>query len=230
MAAENQRVFLDDLSRRWQQSPDQILQLAASGKLKLWFEFRNVIVEKVKKKKKPTAQIFEKIEVHLPVEVVEMMIGRTDRIQVASEYTCLSAKGKPLLVSNAAGEEWGDTSMVGLNPMRLYAQAEDLPRIEQKLEIVPFEGEAAQTCCCQSHQEPMDEDEDFIPADHPCYAPELHVALECWLELMGDEESADAVQKADILQWLGDHHPKLTKTAAERIAMVVTPAAKQKRP
>ena len=48
-----------------------------------------------------------------------MMIGRTDRIQVASEYTCLSAKGKPLLVSNAAGEEWGDTSMVGLNPMRL---------------------------------------------------------------------------------------------------------------
>ena len=58
MAAENQRVFLDDLSRRWQQSPDQILQLAASGKLKLWFEFRNVIVEKVKKKEKANGPDF----------------------------------------------------------------------------------------------------------------------------------------------------------------------------
>ena len=42
-------------------SPDQILEMAAKNKLKVWFEFHNVIVEKVKKKKKPIAQLVEAI-------------------------------------------------------------------------------------------------------------------------------------------------------------------------
>ncbi|MGD9950471.1 MAG: hypothetical protein AB7U29_18625 [Desulfobulbus sp.] len=230
MTTDNQRVYLDELSKRWQQSPDKLLEMAAKNKLRLWFEFHNVIVQKVKKKKTPTAQIVETIEIPLQAEMLEMMIGRTDRIQVAAQYSCVTSKGKPVLISNAAGEEWGETSMVGLNPMRLYARAEDLPQIESKQEIIPFGTEAAaSSCCCQSHQEEEVRDEDaFISADHPCFAPELHIALECWLKLMGDEDSPDVVQKSDILEWLRGHYPKLTKTATERIALVVMPAPKQK--
>ena len=44
MTTENQRLYLDELSRRWQKSPDEILKMAAKDKLELWFEFRNVIV------------------------------------------------------------------------------------------------------------------------------------------------------------------------------------------
>ena len=158
-----------------------------------------------------------------------MIIGRTDRTQVAAEYCCLTPKGKPVLISNAAGEEWGETSMVGLNPMRIYAKEEDLLQVERKEGIVPFATETTPVCGCHSHQPESEEDNDFISADHPCFAPELHIALECWIELMGEEDTPDAVQKADILDWLRGHYPKLTKTATERIALVVTPAPQQKR-
>ncbi len=233
MTSKNQRVYLDELSRRWQKSPDEILKMAAKDTLKLWFEFQNVIVQKVKKKKTPAPQLVASIEIQLQPELIAMMIGRTDRVQVAAEYSCLTPKGKQILISNAAGEEWGETSMVGLNPMRIFAVAEELPKIEKKQGIIPFGVETATTCCCQSQshsEEDAGEDDDaFISADHPCFAPELHIALECWLELMGEEEEPDAVQKADILQWLREHHPNLTKTATERIAKVVTPAGKQRR-
>jgi len=231
MTTEDQQVYLDELSRRWQKSPDEILRMAAKGKLDLWFEFRNVIVQKVKKKKnKPTAQLVDSIELQIQPELLGIMIGRTDRTQVAAEYSCLTPKGKEILISNAAGEEWGETSMVGLNPMRLFARAKDLPRIERKQDIIPFGQEPPSSCCCQSQQEEdvVEENDAFISADHPCFAPELHIALECWLELMGEEDEPDAVQKVDILNWIREHYPKLTKTATERIAMVVTPAAKQK--
>lgn len=228
MTTENQRVYLDELSKRWQKSPDQLVESAARGELDLWFEFSNVFVLKMKKKKKGEPLLVEVIEVQPQTEVLELMIGRTDRMQVAAQYACQNAKGKPVLISNAAGEEWGETSMVGLNPMRLYAWLKDVQRIESKQGIIPIGGEASGSCCCQSHQEGSDDGE-FISADHPCFAPELHVALECWLQLMADEEQPETVKKADILEWIGSHYPKLSKTAAERIALVVTPAAKQKR-
>ncbi|MDD2465846.1 MAG: hypothetical protein PHI97_17750 [Desulfobulbus sp.] len=230
MTTDSQRVYLDQLSKRWQKSPDQLLEIAAKKDLNLWYEFLNVIVHRVKKKKKTEPELAEHIEIQPQTEVIEMMIGRTDRIQVAAQYPCHNSKGKPVLISNAAGEEWGETSMIGLNPMRLYALLEELPQIERKQGITPLGLETASSCCCQSHQEEeVSNDGEFISADHPCFAPELHIALECWLELMGEEDSPDTIQKSDILEWLHDRYPKLSKTAAERIALVVTPAAKQKR-
>ena len=70
---------------------------------------------------------------------------------------------------------------------------------------------------------------ELIPADHPCFAPELHLALECWLALMANQEQPEAVTKSDILQWLQNRSPGLSKTAAARIALVVAPAAREKR-
>jgi len=232
MAKDNKRVTLDELSRRWQKTPDQILALAAEGTLTLWYEFENVIVHKIKKKKTPEPKLHETIEIQLPMKTVEMIIGRTDRIQVASEYTCLTPKGKQVLISNAAGEEWGDTSMVGLNPLRIYALEKDLPKIEKKQDIVPFTEEVASSCCCQSSgscDDNDDDDDDLFADDHPCYAPELNIALECWFELMSEEDDPESILKTDIRDWVQSNYPELTKTATERIVMVVTPAAKQQR-
>ena len=230
MAKDNKRVTLDELSRRWQKTPDQILALAAEGSLTLWYEFENVIVQKVKKKKTPPPKLHDSIVIQLPMKMVEMVIGRTDRIQVASEYACLTPKGKQILISNAAGEEWGDTSMVGLNPLRIYALENDLPKIEKNQAITPFTEETT-SCCCQPHGscDEEDDDEDPLAEDHPCYAPELNIALECWFELMSEEEDPESILKTDIRDWVQSNYPKLTKTATERIVMVVTPAAKQKR-
>lgn len=227
MTTEGQRVFLDELCKRWQKSPDQLLKMAAKSDLDLWYEFHKVIVLKTKKKKKTEPQFVELIEVRPQNEVLKLMIGRTDRIQVAAQYACLNIKEKPVLISNAAGEEWGETSMVGINPMRLYARTGDLPRIERKQGITPLEIEGPPSCSCQPHPE-EDEDSGFVSADHPCFAPELHIALECWMELMGEEEQPDRVTKADILEWIRNHYPGLSQTATHRIALIVTPAARQK--
>jgi hypothetical protein len=225
MTNANQRVYLDELSKRWQKSADHLVEMAAKGNLNLWFEFTNVIVLRVKKKKAPgEPQLFETIEVRPQSEVLTQMLGRTDRLQVAAQYPCLNVKGKPVLISNAVGDEWGETSMIGLNPMRLYARLGELHQVERKKKIVPLAVEQAHSCC-QSVQETTD-DSELIPVDHPCYAPELHIALECWLELMADEEEPESITKAIILAWLHDHYPKLSKTACGRIALVVSPASK----
>ena len=65
------------------------------------------------------------------------------------------------------------------------------------------------------------------PVDHPCHAPELHIALACWQALFADAgEAGQQLKKADVLRWLAEQHADLGKTAAERIATVVLPAKK----
>ncbi|WP_448875000.1 hypothetical protein [Desulfobulbus propionicus] len=227
MTTENQRVYLTELSKRWQKSPDQVVEMAIQGKIDLWFEFTNVIVLRVKKKKTSVEpHKYPSIVGRPQAEILQQMIGRTDRMQVAAEYPCLNDKDKPVLISNAVGDEWGETSMIGLNPMRLYALTDELQRLERKHNIQPYGVDEAISCCCQAAQEATDDGE-LIPADHPCFAPELHMALECWLDMMADQEQADVVKKADILEWLHSHYPNLSKTAAERIARVVAPVSKR---
>jgi hypothetical protein len=227
MTIDNQRVYLDQLCKRWGQSADQVVEMAIRGEIELWFEFSNVSVMRVKKKKTAEPQAYQTIEARPATEALELMVGRTDRLQVAAEYSCFNAKGKPLLISNAVGDEWGETSMIGLNPMRLYAREDDLRQVERKKKIIPMDREHADSCCCRGIAAETDDGE-LIPSDHPCFAPELHLALECWLALMADQKQAEAVTKADILQWLRDHAPGLSKTAANRIALVVSPAPQEK--
>lgn len=230
MMTDNQRVYLDALSKRWQKSVDQVVEMAIDGAFDLWFTFSNVTMQRVKKKKKNMeSESYEQIEVRPQTEVLAMIVGRCDRMQVAAEYPCLNEKGKPVLISNSVGDEWGETSMIGLNPMHLFARIDDLLQVEHDNGIRPFIIEAPPSCGChEAVQETIptvkaEKEDELIPSNHPCFAPELHIALTCWLELMADATQPDAVQKTDILAWLCAHYPDLSKTAGERIAKVVSP-------
>ena len=223
---DNQRVYLDDLAKRWQMSVDQILEMAINGNVALWLHFSNVFLQKPSKagggkKKTSTPQLHDQAEVKPQAEVLTQVLGRCDRMLIGAEFPCLDANNKAVMVSNSVGEEWGETSMIGLKPNNLFALLDDVVRFERKHQIGPQPAELD-----QEPLEPASSERSIVNSqDHPCFALELHVAGNCWEALFARTGTADpAVKKADILAWLQQQHPELSKAAAERIALVVTPA------
>jgi hypothetical protein len=221
---ENQRVYLDDLAKRWKMGADQILEMAISGKVGLWLHFSNVFLQKPGKtgggkKKTSTPQLHDQAEVKPQAEVLTQVLGRTDRMLIGAEFPCLDAKNKAVMVSNSVGEEWGETSMIGLKPNNLFALLDDVVRYERKHEIGPQPAEPD-----EKRVKSLSSERSIHSKDHPCFALELHAACNCWEALFAQTETPDpAVKKADILAWLQQHHPELSKAAAERIALVVSP-------
>lgn len=229
---DNQHLFIEALSKRWQNDADQILELAITGKLDLWIAFSNVYLQKVgkgkaggaKKKKVPVLEFNSLVAVKLLPEVLTQVQGRCDRLMIAAELSCLDGNNKPVTVTNSLGEEWGDSSMIGLNPVDLFAKLDDVLRFERKNKITPHNVPLAvpEQQGASSGKTAL-----FNPKEHPCFAGELHVAVECWQSLFMPAQTIDpATKKAAILQWIRENHPDLSKAAAERIALVVTPSKK----
>lgn len=228
---DKQPLFLGDLCARWRTDADQILEFAIAGKLELWIDFTNVLVQKTgkvdtsKKKKAQAPQFHELIEVKPQTEILNQLQGRCDRLLIGAEFPCVNAKNKEVAVSNSVGEEWGETSMLGLKPASLYARMDDVIRFERKHKIGPCPVEVEErtqpTSCC-SHAQPGNS------AGHPCFAPELHAAAQCWTALFSHGAATD-IQRADVLAWLQQEHPQLSKAAVERIARVVTPENSRRR-
>ena len=121
MTEGQERVYLEKLGKRLQKTLDQVLNMAMNGELLLWCEFSDVQVMKQKKKKLATPEFQAAIELRIAPTVLAQMVGKADRLLVTAECACLTPKGKSVLVSNAVGEEWGETSMIGLQPGQLYA-------------------------------------------------------------------------------------------------------------
>ncbi len=229
---DKQPLFLGDLCARWRMDADQILEIALAGKLELWIDFTKVLVRKAgkvdgaKKKKAQAPQFHELIELKPQAEILTQLQGRCDRLLIGAEFPCLNAKDKEVAVSNSVGEEWGETSMLGLQPTSLYARLDDVVRFERKHKIGPppadFKEPEQRTSCCKS----------AAPGngvEHPCFAPELHAANQCWAALFSQEETAAEIKKADVLTWLRQEHPELSKAAVERIAQVVAPQNSRRR-
>ncbi|WP_319585361.1 hypothetical protein [uncultured Desulfobulbus sp.] len=224
---DNQRVYLDDLGKRWQKSADQILEMAISGTVALWIEFPNVFLQKMgkvsggKKKKTPAPQLQVQAVVKPQAEVLTMIQGRCDRMLIGAEFPCLDADNKAVMVTNSVGEEWGETSMIGLKPNTLFARLDEVIQFERKHGIGPETAgllEQGQQAPLQQKKTPAN------PKDHPCFALELHVAENCWNAHFSQAEAENpGIKKADILAWLRQQHPELSKAATERIALVVTP-------
>jgi hypothetical protein len=223
----NQRIYLDDLARRWRQDTDLIVELASSGILPLWISFTNVYVQKIEKrttraakKKKPSLrERREQIEVRPMPELLSQILGRCDRMLITAELPGVDNDGKAVAITNTVGDEWGETSMIGLKPTTLFARLEDVQHFEKKNNIVPATVQV-------EHQEnpPIaSTDTTFRCSDHSGMPPELKTAIACWQALFVQKETT-AVRKADILAWLQQHHPDLTKASTERIALVVSPA------
>jgi len=227
---DNQCIFLDELARRWRQSPDQIVELAINGILPLWISFTDITIRKAerntpgphkKKAKLPAATRYDRIEVRPDPEVLRQIQNRCDRMLIVAELACLDAKGSPMVLTNLVGEEWGEASMIGLKPATLFARPEDVRAFERINKIVPR--------IVQIEQHPRKDPDQRAPLtapqrEHPCFAPELHAALACWQVLFADATSPALIKKADILTWLHQHHPNFSKAAIERIALVVTPS------
>ena len=220
------RIFIDDLGKRWGRDADHVLDLAIDGQLPLWIEFTDVFLQTPEKSStgKSVGRLYEQVAVQpLPGELVQMR-GRCDRMLIAAELACLTERGKEMRLTNAAGEDWGEVSMVGIKPTRLFAWMKDVTGLEkaQNIEPVPdYAGEAApaRAAATPAPVSPLN------PVDHPCHAPELHLAVACWQALFADAGAAgQQLKKADVLRWLAEHHADLAKTAAERIATVVLPA------
>jgi hypothetical protein len=230
---DSQRVYLDDLGKRWRKSADQILEMAINGEVALWICFPDVFLHKMgkaassTKKKSPAPQLQAQAEVKPQIEVLTQIQGRCDRMLVGAEFPCLDAKNKAIMVSNSVGEEWGETSMIGLKPANLFALLDDVVRLERKHLIMPA------TMAHQEHGRPASMQQAAPPAnpkEHPCFSPELDVATDCWRALFAQVEAkGPAIGKADILAWLRQQHPELSKAAMERIALVVTPVKNGRR-
>lgn len=226
---DNQGIFLDELARRWRMEAEQIVDLGIDGALPLWIGFTDVYVQKTRENKptkahapKSIARIrLDKVEVRPAPEVLAQIRGRCDRMLIAAELTCLDAKGNTVILTNSVGEEWGETSMIGLKPATLFARRQDVARYERTGKVAP-------------HVEPQLTPGSVAPnlpsREHPHFAPELYAAAVCWQALFADTRDPGArLGKADILAWLVDHHPELSRTALERIAQVVTPLKKGRR-
>lgn len=228
---DTQRIYLDDLGKRWQKSADQVVGMAIDGTVALWVQFPNVFVRKVGKtggrgKPKPP-QLQELVEVRPQAEVLTQVQDRCDRLLICAELPCLDEGNKAVAISNAVGEEWGETSMIGLRPGALFARLEEVVRYERKHGIGP------QTAAPQIDERQATDQNGAAPANlesHPCFAPELHIAGRCWSALFSPEKTSDCgIGKADILAWLRTQHPELSKAAMERIALIVTPAKSGRR-
>jgi hypothetical protein len=226
---DNQCIYLDDLSKRWQKSADQIVEMAIDGKVALWIQFSNVFLQKAGKegsKRKPTPpQLQERAEVRPHTEVLMQVQGRCDRTLIVAELLCLDAGNKAVVISNAVGEEWGETSMIGLKPGSLFARLDEIVQIERRQGIGP-QSTGPQT----SERQAQDDTTAANLADHPCFAPELHIAGQCWSALFSQAATSDCgIGKANILAWLREQHPELSKASTERIALIVTPAKSGRR-
>ena len=223
----NRRIFLDDLARRWRQDTDRIVELAVSGILPLWISFTDVYVEKnekkparsAKKRKTPVRERHEQIEVRPLPEMLAQILGRCDRMLITAELPGHNAKGKAVTITNSVGEEWGETSMIGLKPTLLFALLDDVVTYEKKNNILPatVQVEHQENIILGSTTEPL------VSHDQSGMPPELHAAIACWQALFAQNE-APVARKADILAWLQQHHPELSKASIDRIAMVVSPA------
>jgi hypothetical protein len=221
-----QRIFLDDICRRWHKNADQILELAITGKVALWIAFSGVFVDKAGKagggtmKRKAVPRLHDQVEVSPRPEVLTQVQGRCDRILVAAEFPCLDDRGKEVVVSNSVGEEWGETSMLGLKPADLFVRLSEVLAYERRHGIQPAIPAAEEA----GRGEPSCSTTVGNAPDHPCFAPELQIALQCWQALFAPQDRAiAAMDRADIVAWLEKHAPQLSKTARERIVLVVSP-------
>jgi len=226
---DNQHLSLATLGQRWHQDADQILELAIAGKVALWCAFTEVFVQQAvktgggKKKKNPVVVFHSLVELKLAAEELVQLQGRCDRMMIAAQLSCLDADNKPVTVTNSVGEEWGDSSMLGLNPGELFARLDEVLRYERKHKLTPplVLGAPAGSGSPNGEVSPLN------PVDHPGHAPELHAAVACWQALCARKQATDpALKKATILAWLGEHHPELADAARARIALVVLPQKK----
>lgn len=152
-------------------------------------------------------------------ELLAQILGRCDRMLITAELHGLDADNKAVTITNTVGDEWGETSMIGLKPTTLFALLEDVQHFEKKNSIVPATVQV-------EHQEnpPIaSTDTTFSSNDQSGMPPELRAAIACWQALSIQRETT-AIRKADILAWLQQHHPELTKASTERIALIVSPA------
>jgi len=225
MTQDSQRLYLDDLCKRWRKNADEIVEMAIAGKVELWMGFSNVLLWKTggsKGKKPPKPQMHDQVEVKPQLEVLAQIQGRCDRMMIGAEFSCLDDKNKAVVISNSVGDEWGETSMLGFKPATLFARLDDVHRFERANNITPH------TVNHDNHdqrQTATGATTPVNPKDHPCFAPELHAASNCWSALFAQSRTTDTgITKAKILTWLQEQHPELSKAARERIALVVSPA------
>ncbi len=229
---DKQNLPIEALCTRWQKNPDQIVELAIAGELELWIAFTDVFLQKVgkagavRKKKVPVVEFHNLVALKPVPEVLRQLLGRFNRLMIAAEVPCLDAKNKPITVTNSVGEEWGESSMIGMNPVSLFALLDDVLRYERKNKM---------PSPADPHALPADTQTERLqaatlnPQGHPCFAEELHVAMTCWQSLcLPSQTHGPATAKGAILRWLRENHPELSNAAAERIALVVAPSKKRR--
>ena len=220
-----QRILIDDLGKRWGRDADHVLDLAINRKLPLWLEFTEVFLQTPEKSGlgKSLGRLYEQVVVQpLPHELTQMH-GRCERILVASELACLTERGKEMRLTNAAGDDWGDVSMVGIKPTRLFAWMKNVISFEKANNIEQLPG-SREVVAAKLY---TDTTTQLNPLDHPCHAGELSIAVACWQALFATAgEEGRQLKKSAVVYWLDEHHANLTKTAAERIATVVLPSKK----
>ena len=227
IAMTEQKLFIDELCKRWDKDMDQVLDLAIRGELALWIDFAEVYLHPVGAGERapgaflPPGKFHRQAAVRPLAEELEQMRGRNDRMMITLELRCLDSKGRDMVLTNPAGEEWGDASMIAIKPANLYARWNEARRYARRQGLAvpgPTEAKAIPSKNALAALT-------INPPDHPCHAEELAIALACWQALFADIGPDEArADKAEILGWLGRHYPRLSKAAAERIATVAAPA------
>lgn len=218
-------LLLPDLCRRWRLDSDRVLDLALDKGLALWITFFDVFVSKSKpgrtaKSKPASCAHHERIDLRPSSEMLAQLRGRSDRMLIAAELPCLDDKGKAMLVTNPVGEEWGETSMIGLQPNRLYARMEDVYRFEEAHGMTQPD-QASSPAGRQA------DSRSAHPAantpDHPCYSEALDLANQCWMRLFAQGVPDVPATREAVVDWIRREFPGLNKKTAGRIARVIFP-------
>jgi hypothetical protein len=225
-AQEDTKLLLNELCRRWEWDWDDMYDLAISGQLPLWIELFDVDLVTRGKKGKTSKRFCPRAEVRpLPEELAQLK-GRGEAMLVVLELPCLDDGGQVVTAINSVGEEWGDASMIGFKPANLFARLADVLAFEER------HGIAAEPVAVEPDDPEQAPKLPRIPA-LPCqeiehHAPELHIALQCWM-ILGEPAAAagEKLRRKTVKKWIREQYPMTTAAAVERISRVIRPPRKE---
>lgn len=231
-SAEKQQLNINDLCQRWGKSKDAIFDLALQGDLPLWIGVHDMYLfpegyqlqYENSRIRYPAEFFFSYAEIRFEPQTLTQIKAMNGPMLIVAELSCFNADDERVTLINRAEDDYGQTSLIGINTSQVFAKMDAVHAVEARSGI-----SAAKNQRDRDHRR----EPDGAPAarlnskDHPYHAAELFIALDCWRALFDNAgNEAKTIKKPDIKTWIIEHYPALSATAADRIATVVTPLRK----
>jgi len=232
-SAEKQQLNINELCRRWGKSKDAIFDLALQGDLPLWIGVHDMYLfpegyqlqYENSRIRYPAEFFFSYAEIRFEPQTLSQIKAMNGPMLIVAELSCFNADDEQVTLLNRAEDDYGQTSLIGINTSQVFARMDTVHAFEARSGISAGTGNQGDS---DHRREPAAAPAARLnPQDHAYHAAELFIALRCWRALFENAgNEAKTFKKADIKTWITEHYPDLSATAADRIATVVTPLRK----